>query len=78
MKKLPIILCVLAAVGCTSARDQGRTAADTWHIGKALEVGNSDIPKPDLILMGRTLQSIADRWAEELDVQIDKTPGVLP
>lgn len=71
---LSLLLLVLAA-GCTSRDDRARTAADVWHMGKALEIGHDQMESNDLIRMGVTLQKIGDRWSEDLGIPLDKDIG---
>lgn len=76
MKRLLIMAAALSmAAGCTSRADRARTAADVWHIGKALEEGHSVLRPDDLTRMGLTLQQIGDRWAEDLGIPFDKSPA---
>ena len=75
MRKATLLACLLlVAGGCTSKRDRARTAADLWHMGKALTVTQGKMPPGDLILMGEKLQQIADRWSQDLKVPFDKSP----
>lgn len=71
---IPVLFIVL--LGCSSREKMGRTAADVWQIGEALENHTEEIPPATLKLMGGSLKAIADRWAEDLGVRINKETGV--
>ena len=76
MRKAVLLVCIslLATSGCGDNRGKAKTAADIWHIGKALEVTEGKLPPQDYVRMGVTLQGIADKWSETLGIPFDKSP----
>jgi hypothetical protein len=67
------LILVLALAGCGATRaSQGRSCNDVWVIGEVLSNHTEQVTPAKAKLMGQSLKSIADTWAEELDVELTK------
>jgi hypothetical protein len=73
--RIAILALLIIASGCTSRAKAGKSAADVWHIGHAMELGQEKLPPETIGLMGKTLKAIAYKWAESLGDTIDKGPN---
>lgn len=64
---------MILLVGCGASREsQGRSCNDVWVIGEVLQNHTEQVTPAKAKLMGQSLKSIADTWAEELEVELTK------